>query len=58
MADRFAVGDIIRMKKPHPCGTYEWEYFSRGGRLSSEMYRMRTSGYGAAETGGKKHKRN
>ena len=25
MADRFAVGDIIRMKKPHPCGTYEWE---------------------------------
>ena len=30
----------------------------RGGRLSSEMYRMRTSGYGAAETGGKKHKRN
>ena len=25
MADRFEVGDIIRMKKPHPCGSHEWE---------------------------------
>ncbi|MCI7180578.1 MAG: DUF951 domain-containing protein [Schaedlerella sp.] len=24
MADRFAQGDIIRMKKPHPCGCSEW----------------------------------
>ena len=24
MADRFAQGDIIRMKKPHPCGYSEW----------------------------------
>ena len=30
MADRFAVGDIIRMKKPHPCGTYEWEILRVG----------------------------
>ena len=30
MADRFAVGDIIRMKKPHPCGTYEWEILCVG----------------------------
>lgn len=20
----FEVGDIVRMKKPHPCGSYEW----------------------------------
>ena len=25
MADKFDVGDVIRMKKPHPCGSYEWE---------------------------------
>ena len=24
MADKFDVGDVIRMKKPHPCGSYEW----------------------------------
>lgn len=30
MADRFAVGGIIRMKKPHPCGTYEWEILRVG----------------------------
>ena len=30
MADRFAIGDIIRMKKPHPCGNYEWEILRTG----------------------------
>ncbi|MDD5966831.1 MAG: DUF951 family protein, partial [Blautia sp.] len=25
MSDRFEIGDIIRMKKPHPCGTSEWQ---------------------------------
>lgn len=19
------VGDVVRLKKPHPCGSYEWE---------------------------------
>ena len=30
MADRFDVGDIIRMKKPHPCGSHEWEVLRTG----------------------------
>ena len=30
MADRFAVGDVIRMKKPHPCGSHEWEILRVG----------------------------
>ncbi len=21
----FQVGDIVRLRKPHPCGGYEWE---------------------------------
>lgn len=25
-----AVGDIVRMKKPHPCGSYEWEILRAG----------------------------
>lgn len=24
MADRFAVGDKIRLKKKHPCGSSQW----------------------------------
>ena len=30
MADRFDVGDVIRMKKPHPCGSKEWEVLRVG----------------------------
>ena len=30
MEDRFAVGDIIRMKMPHPCGSHEWEILRVG----------------------------
>lgn len=30
MADRFGVGDVIRMKKPHPCGSHEWEILRVG----------------------------
>ena len=25
-----AVGDIVRMKKPHPCGSNEWEITRTG----------------------------
>ena len=30
MADRFDIGDIIKMKKPHPCGSHEWEILRVG----------------------------
>lgn len=30
MADRFDVGDIIKMKKPRPCGSQEWEILRVG----------------------------
>ena len=30
MADRFDVGDIIKMKKPHPCGSQQWEILRVG----------------------------
>ena len=30
MADRFAVGDVIRLKKKNPCGSSQWEVLRVG----------------------------
>ena len=30
MPDRFAIGDVVEMKKPHPCGSKEWEVLRTG----------------------------
>ena len=30
MEDRFSVGDTIKMKKTHPCGSSEWEILRVG----------------------------
>ncbi|KNZ69725.1 hypothetical protein Tfer_1540 [Thermincola ferriacetica] len=27
---KFRVGDIVKMRKPHPCGGYEWEITRTG----------------------------
>jgi hypothetical protein len=24
------IGDVVRMKKPHPCGSHEWEILRTG----------------------------
>lgn len=26
----FQLGDIVRMKKPHPCGSYNWQVIRMG----------------------------
>ena len=28
--EKYEVGDTIRMKKPHPCGSHEWEILRTG----------------------------
>ena len=33
MADRFHVGDIIRMKKPHPCGAKQFTVLRVGSEI-------------------------
>ena len=38
MADRFDVGDIIKMKKPHPCGSQEWEILRVGAISVSNVW--------------------
>ncbi|HBA64524.1 MAG TPA: DUF951 domain-containing protein [Lachnospiraceae bacterium] len=30
MADQYAVGDIVKLKKKHPCGSFEWEILRVG----------------------------
>ena len=30
MVDKFYLGDIVKMKKQHPCGSYEWEVLRLG----------------------------
>lgn len=30
MENRYEVGDIIKMKKKHPCGSFEWEILRTG----------------------------
>jgi len=27
---KFFLGDIVKLKKPHPCGGYEWEVMRTG----------------------------
>ena len=38
---KFEVGDVIRMKKPHPCGSSEWEIL----RVGAD-FRLRCQGGG------------
>lgn len=30
MVDKFYLGDIVQMKKQHPCGSYDWEVLRLG----------------------------
>lgn len=27
---QYEVGDVVRLKKPHPCGSYEWKILRVG----------------------------
>lgn len=33
MVRQFEIGDIIRMKKKHPCGSFEWKVVRTGARI-------------------------
>ena len=51
----YEVGDIVTLKKTHPCGSKDWEILRVGADLQAEMYRMRPPDHGAAEDGGEKY---
>ena len=30
----FEIGDIVKLKKPHPCGSQEWEISHKGSQIA------------------------
>ncbi|MBU0494908.1 MAG: DUF951 domain-containing protein [Chloroflexi bacterium] len=30
MVQEFRLGDVVRLRKPHPCGSYEWRVIRLG----------------------------
>ena len=35
MSRELAIGDVVRMRKPHPCGSYEWEVVRLGADIGA-----------------------
>lgn len=54
----YQIGDIIKLKKPHPCGSQEWEILRVGADFRLKCMGVWTSGYGVPEAGGKEYQRN
>ena len=38
MVDKFYLGDIVQMKKQHPCGSYEWEVLRLGADIKIKCF--------------------
>ena len=55
MTYQYEVGDIVKLKKQHPCGSSEWEILRVGADF--RLHRVRSSNHDCTETGGKKHKK-
>ena len=45
MAEHYEVGDIVKLKKPHPCGSSEWEIL----RVGAD-FRLKCTGCGHQNT--------
>ena len=41
MIEKFDLGDVVQMKKQHPCGSYDWEII----RLGADI-KLKCVGYG------------
>ena len=37
----FRIGDVIRLRKPHPCGGYEWEVVRLGADIGIKCVKCR-----------------
>ena len=45
----FSVGDIVQMKKQHPCGSNEWGSAEGRNGFQNKVLRMRTYGYASED---------
>ena len=52
----YHVGDIVKLKKPHPCGSHEWEILRVGADIRWKCMGW-TSDYGRTEIGGEEYQR-
>ena len=41
MVVEFNLGDVVRLKKPHPCGSYEWEVVRLGADVGLKCLKCR-----------------
>ena len=41
MALEVKIGDVVRMKKPHPCGGYQWEVTRLGADIGLRCQQCR-----------------
>jgi len=37
----FKIGDVVRLRKPHPCGSYEWEVVRLGADIGIKCLKCR-----------------
>lgn len=51
----YQVGDIVKLKKPHPCGSHEWEILRVGADFRLKCTGLWPPGHAGTETGRKKH---
>ena len=52
------VGDVLKLKKQHPCGSREWEVLRVGADFPTEMSGLRSPDYDRTEITRKKCERN
>lgn len=52
----YEVGDIVTLKKVHPCGSRDWEILRVGADFRLKCQGMWTSDHGSAQDGGKNTK--
>ena len=53
----YEVGDIVKLKKPHPCGSSEWEILRVGADFRLKCTGCGAPDHGSPQTGGEEYKR-
>lgn len=41
MTTEIKLGDLVRLRKPHPCGSYEWEVVRVGADIGLKCLKCR-----------------
>ncbi|MGQ9546806.1 MAG: DUF951 domain-containing protein [Dehalococcoidia bacterium] len=44
MTTEIRLGDVVRLRKAHPCGSYEWEVVSAGADIGLKCLKCQREG--------------